>query len=158
LNLEADKTTPPGGTATPKFTSILAEFAGFYRLNQDPHMFDLFAGIRYTDMDAKLEFSGPLGTLKGNKSWVDPMFGLRWRWAFTEKWAFVARGDIGGFGAGSDFTWHALGLIDWRPWKHVGFLLGYRTLYQDYEDGSGPDKFVFDATIHGPIGAITFNW
>ena len=158
LNLEADKTTPPGGTVTPKLTSLITEFAGFYRLNKDPHMLDLFAGARFTELDTKLEFSGPLGTRKGNESWVDPMFGLRWRWAFADKWAFIARGDIGGFGAGSDFAWSASGLIDWRPWKHVGFLFGYRALYQDYEDGSGPEKFAFDATIHGPVGGITFNW
>ncbi len=158
LNLEADKTTPPGGTVTPKFTSIISEFAGFYRLNKDAHTFDILAGIRYTDMDLKLEFSGPLGIRKGNESWVDPMFGLRWRWKFADKWAFIARGDIGGFGAGSDFTWSGIGLIDWRPWKNVGFLLGYRALYQDYETGSGSEKFVFDATIHGPLLGLNVNW
>ena len=58
----------------------------------------------------------------------------------------------------SDFSWSALGLINWRPWKNVGFLLGYRALYQDYEDGSGPEKFAFDATIHGPAAGVTINW
>ena len=158
VNLEADKNTPPGGTVTPKLTMFMSEFAGFYRLNKDAHKFDFFGGIRYTDIDGKLEFSGPLGTQKGNESWVDPMFGLRWRWKFADKWALITRGDIGGFGVGSDFAWSASGLIDWRPWKHVGFLLGYRALYQDYENGSGSEKFVYDATMHGPIIGLNITW
>ena len=158
VNLEANENTPPGGTVTPKITSFISEFAGFYRLNQDDHKFDLFGGIRYTDMDVKLEFSGPLGTQKGNESWVDPMLGLRWIWKFADKWALVARGDIGGFGVGSDFAWSALGLINWDPWKHAGFILGYRALYQDFETGSGLEKFRFDATMHGPVIAVKFTW
>jgi len=159
VNLEAEKEiTAIGSSVTPKFTVFISEFAGFYRLNKDAHKFDFYGGIRYTDMDLKMEFSGPLGTQKGNDSWVDPMFGLRWRWKFADKWAFAARGDIGGFGAGSDFAWSAGGLIDWRPWKHVGFLLGYRALYQDYETGSGSEKFAYDATMHGPIIGVNIFW
>ena len=159
VNLEASKETPPpGGTVVPKLTMFISEFAVFYRLNKDAHKFDFFGGIRYTDLDGKLEFSGPLGTKKGNESWVDPMVGLRWQWKFANKWAFITRGDIGGFGVGSDFAWSASGLIDWRPWNHVGFLLGYRALYQDFETGSGSEKFAFDATMHGPIVAINFAW
>ena len=33
----------------------------------------------------------------------------------------------------------------------VRFLFGYKALYQDYEEGSGRDKFEFDVTMHGPI-------
>ena len=158
VNLEADKNTPPGGSVTPKFTAFISEFAGFYRLNIDVHTYDIFGGIRYTDLDGKLEFSGPLGIKKGSESWVDPMFGLRWRWKLADKWALVTRGDVGGFGAGSDFAWSASGLIDWRPWKHVGFLFGYRALYLDYETGSGSEKFDFDATMQGPILGMNITW
>jgi hypothetical protein len=157
-SLEASKDTPLDGTITPKLTMFISELAGFYRLNKGAHKLDFFGGIRYTDIDGKLEFSGPLGTQKGSESWVDPMFGLLWKWRFADKWAFRARGDIGGFGAGSDFAWSAAGLVDWRPWKHVGFWFGYRALYQDYKTGSDPEEFAFDATMHGPIIALNTNW
>jgi hypothetical protein len=85
------------------------------------------------------------------------MFGVLWKWKFADKWALRARGDIGGFGAGSDFAWSAAGLFDWRPWKHVGFWFGYRALYHDYKTGSGPE-FAFDATMHGPVIALNTNW
>ena len=104
------------------------------------------------------EFAAPALILPGKKKWVDPMFGLRWYWKFADKWALITRGDVGGFGAGSDFAWSAGGVIDWRPWKHVGFLVGYRALYMDYEDGSGSEKFAFDATMHGPLLGVNFSW
>jgi hypothetical protein len=49
-----------------------------------------------------------------------------------------------------------VGLVDWRPWKHVGFWFGYRALCQDYKTGSGPE-FAFDATMHGPVIALNTN-
>ena len=98
------------------------------------------------------------GNLTGEKNWVDPMLGIKWRWKLAEKWALVTRGDIRGFGAGSDLAWSALGLIDWRPSKYVGFILGYRALYMDYSDGSGSDRFAYDATMHGPIVVANINW
>ncbi len=68
--------------------------------------------------------------------------------------SLVVRGDIGGFGAGSDFTWQALGLIDWQPFKYVSFIAGYRGLYQDYKD----DNFKYDATTHGPLLGVNIKW
>jgi hypothetical protein len=68
------------------------------------------------------------------------------------------RGDIGGFGVGSDFTYNAIGLVEYKPWKHVSFLGGYRVLYQNYKDGSRIDEFKFDMTMHGPVLAVNFTW
>ena len=70
----------------------------------------------------------------------------------------MIRGDIGGFGVGSDFTWNAITFIDYRLWKHVSILGGYRALYQNYKNGSGIDEFKFDVTMHGPILALNFTW
>ncbi len=52
----------------------------------------------------------------------------------------------------------AAGFIDWKPFKYVSFLGGYRALYQDYENGSGPDLFKIDATFHGPLLGVKFQW
>jgi hypothetical protein len=69
-----------------------------------------------------------------------------------------ARGDIGGFGVGCDFTWNASGLLVWQPWKHVALAAGYRALDQDYEDGEGRDRYKWDAVMHGPLAGINFTW
>jgi hypothetical protein len=68
------------------------------------------------------------------------------------------RGDIGGFGIGSDITWNLVGMVDFKPWKHVGLFGGYRALYQDYSTGSGSNKFKFDATMHGPLLGLNITW
>lgn len=158
VNLEADTQSSTGSTITPKYTTFFFELAGFYRLTKDDHDFDFLAGIRYTAMDLKLESTGPLPTQTGEQDWVDPIVGLRWFWHFTDKWELWLEGDIGGFGVGSDFTWNAVGMIYYQPWKHVGFFGGYRALYQDYEDGSGSEKFAFDATMHGPLLGLNITW
>ena len=75
---------------------------------------------------------------------------------FTNNFASIGLG----FGAGdtSERTWNAIGLIHFQPWKHVGFVGGYRALDVDYETGSGINQFKYDMLMHGPGLAVTFNW
>ena len=138
------------------FTEIMFELAGFYRFTRGPHAIDGLGGLRYTSMDVDLDSPGP--DVDQGKDWVDPYLGLRWQWKFAEKWGSRLRGDIGGFGVGSDLTWNLVGLVDFKPWKHVGLFGGYRALYQDYSTGSGNNKFKFDATMQGPVLGLNITW
>lgn len=81
-------------------------------------------------------------------------------WGFADGWSLIARGDIGGLQVGSDFARHALGVIQWQPFKHASILAVYRALGMDYEDGDSRsrDYFHYDATVHGPVLGINFNW
>jgi hypothetical protein len=58
----------------------------------------------------------------------------------------------------SEGRFRAIGLIHFQPWKHVGFLGGYRALDVDYETGSGINQFKYDMLMHGPLIAIKFTW
>ena len=138
------------------FTQILFELAGFYRITEGAHTIDGLGGLRYSSMDVDLDLPGP--NVDQGKDWVDPYLGLRWRWKFAEKWGTDLRGDIGGFGIGSDITWNLVGMVNFKPWKHVGLFGGYRALYQDYSTGSGDNKFKFDATMHGPVLGLNITW
>src|SRR5262249_14644022 len=69
------------------------------------------------DLTATLALSGPLGlTLSGSRAiaksgsvdWVDPFVGARLRQQLAAGQEFVLRGDVGGFGAGSRFSWQAI--------------------------------------------------
>ena len=140
------------------FNQIIFEVAGFYRFIDGPHTVDGLGGVRYSSMDVELDFPGPLPKVDQRKDWVDPYFGLRWNWKFAEKWTTKLRGDIGGFGIGSDLTYNLVGLVDFKPWKHVSLFGGYRVLYQDYSTGSGTSKFAFDATMHGPALGLNITW
>ena len=37
-------------------------------------------------------------------------------------------------------------------------LAGYRALYQDFEDGSGRDRFEWNITMHGPVMAFSIQF
>jgi hypothetical protein len=140
------------------FTEIYFEVAGFYRWTEGPHTLDGFGGLRYTSMDVDLDFPGPVLDTDQRKDWVDPYLGARWDWMFAEKWMTKLRGDIGGFGIGSDLTYNLVGLVDFKPWQHVSLFGGYRVLYQDYSTGSGSSEFAYDATMHGPVLGLNITW
>ena len=48
------------------------------------------------------------------------------------------------------------------PFSIISFaqdiVLGYRALYDDYDDGTGNNRFVFDAWMYGPIIGLNFNF
>jgi hypothetical protein len=158
LDLENKVNLPMGISPNVDLNMTVAEFSGFYRLQRDAHAFDFIAGLRYIEVENTVSIVGGLTVLDGSKDWLDPLVGARWIWGFADGWSLIARGDIGGFGIGSEFSWQALGLVEWQPWKYASFIAGYRALGEDYEDGSGQDYFNFDATIHGPVLGLKFKW
>ena len=71
------------------------------------------------------------------------------------------RGDIGGFGVGSKFSWQLFGgyshdfkVGDWT----ITSVAGYRVLSIDYSQGSGNTQKGVDAIIHGPMIATSFRF
>jgi hypothetical protein len=109
-------------------------------------------------MENKVSLAVGPTLINENQDWTDPLVGARWMWGFADGWSLIARGDIGGFGVGSDFSWQALGLVEWQPWEYSSFIAGYRALDVDYEDGRGREYFSFDATVHGPVIGLNFKW
>lgn len=150
--------TPLNYTPTVDIYSRLLEFSGLRRMKTGDHIFDAIAGFRYTRMKNELSFPTGPPLVSVTQSWADPLVGLRWIWGFSDQWSLLVRGDVGGFGVGSDFSTKGSVLIDWQPFKHVSLLAGYRALYQDYEDDSGKEVFRFKATIHGPVIGVNFRW
>ena len=116
VDLEGDGTIQPGPgpgiQANVDFKNTIAELSGLYRINRDQHNFDLIAGIRYMELENTVTAAAGPVLADGSKDWVDPLIGARWLWDFADKWKLIARGDIGGFGVGSDFTWQALAAVD----------------------------------------------
>lgn len=140
----------------------IAEFSALYRMQMDEHAFDLISGMRYVniDMDIKISSLGPLSGFGPSPKidWLDPLIGARWMYNIDEEWSFLARGDIGGFGVGSDFAWQALGLFEWKPYEHISFIGGYRILDMDYDQGFGPTYFRYNVKSAGPLVGVNFRW
>lgn len=95
----------------------------------------------------------------GDVTWVDPIVGLRLRHQFGPGSELTLSGDVGGFGAGSQFSWQALGAYRWTFAKTNSAIwsamLGYRALYVDYSKGSGDTLYAFDMLQHGPVMGIS---
>ncbi len=152
--------TPPV-TITIDFASTMIEAGGVYRIKNGPHSFDMLGGVRYTKLEPDLTITppGPLGGKFGlSEDWYDPIIGVRYFYDFRNKWMISLRGDIGGFGVGSDFTWNVAALVHFQPWKNAGFIAGYRVLDQDYENGSGLSRFKYDMRLAGPVLGLNFVW
>jgi hypothetical protein len=116
------------------------------------------AGARYNSVSGKLDFQASGGFTRANvkqtKDWVDPFIGLRISAELANSFSASLRGDIGGFGAGSDFTWNAAALLGYHFdlfGQKAEAGLGYRALDWNFSSGSGSDKFKWNTTLHGPV-------
>ena len=163
LDIGGSGPSPLGlGTINIDMTSTIVEVGGLYRIENGPHNFDMLGGVRYTKLEPDLTITPPApapGQKFGlSEDWYDPIVGVRYIYDFGNKWMFSARGDIGGFGVGCDFTWNVAALVHFQPWKNAGFVAGYRALDQDYEDGSGSSRFKYDMRLAGPVLALRFVW
>jgi len=145
------------GPGTVDFEYIQGEVDGFYRFPIGHQSIDFLFGARYYSQDIKVTTPTPVAVTV-SEDWVDPIVGGRWIAPLSEKWTLLIRGDIGGFGAGSDLSWQAKALLNWQPWKHTAINAGIRALGVDYETGSGLDRFAYDATTWGPVFGVSLKW
>jgi len=120
-----------------------------------------FVGLRYVDLKTKIRLRGPLegdSTARAEADWVDPVVGLYYLQPITDTWSFSLRGDIGGFGVGSDFAWQGVGVLRWQSSPGFGVVLAYRYLSSDYQEGKGDRKFVYDVATQGPALGVVFTF
>ncbi len=144
------------------------EFGGLYRLSESPSAadresaVDLVFGLRSSFLEVTTELNeiegvtGPRDLTANNQKWVEPFVGLRGETGLGKRASFIAEGNVGGFGAGSDFSWKALGAISFHVSKRFNILGGYRALGQDYDNSD--DAFKWDMVIHGPIVGFGFTF
>jgi len=152
---------PPTRDITATIETWLVEFgaiyqAGKWRLGDKGSVrsasLDIYGGGRYWYMHNSLDTSGPASPTS-TVDFVDPMIGLSFNTDLTERVVLNLRGDIGGFGVGSDFSWSAAALFGYRFTGDITGFLGYRTLYLDYKTSDSPR---FKITMQGPITGVVF--
>jgi hypothetical protein len=121
---------------------------------------DVYAGGRYSDMEIDIDTRGA-PSVNQSADWLDPIVGGQVNFGVTERFFILIRGDVGGFGVGSDFAWSALGLLGYR-WQGAGLewavLAGYKALGQDYTSDAGARRFQWDTTMHGPIVGLNVRF
>ena len=172
-----------GASAGLNVQMVVAEAAAAYELahwggaeGAGSSALDVYAGGRLWWQEAEADLSvsatitglGPLGltltrsgtaAATGNVTWVDPIVGVRFRHQFSPGMRAFIKADVGGFGAGSKFSWQAIAAIDYDLFKFNGAtwsgMVGYKALHVDYSQGSGLSQYEYNMTMFGPILGIT---
>ncbi|HSD92049.1 MAG TPA: hypothetical protein VLB11_03380 [Methyloceanibacter sp.] len=93
--------------------------------------------------------------------WVDPVVGARIRHQIAPGKHLNLEADVGGFGAGSEFSWQVVGRYGFDVnclGQPLHMVLGYRALSVDYSESGRFGKDGLDAVQHGPVMGVTFNW
>jgi len=132
---------------------------GYQVYAEDGVLIEPFAGARYVSSktDLTIKGGGPLGTkVKGfvDVDWWDPVIGVRGRMPLTEKLDATGIADIGGFGAGSKFSWEIFGGLDYALSERFSTNAGFRYLSIDYDADSADVKL----KIYGPIVGLTLRF
>jgi hypothetical protein len=163
------------GTSTSlDFQMAIVEVGAAYEaVRSGPLAVDVLGGARYwyQEADLSLEIArtvdvgdldfvgGRAAARSGSVDWLDPVIGARVRYAVAPGNELFLRGDIGGFGVGSDFSWQAIGGYGFEFATYHGIVfsgvIGYRALSVDYARGEGRRRYEFDAIQHGPILGIS---
>ena len=124
----------------------LIEVNGGRHLNQNVEL--LFGG-KFNRIDGTVEFKGPVGVKVENaQSWFDPFVGARFTVPFGDRTAAHLRGDIGGFGVGSDFSWTVTPSFTYKVTESFTIGVFYRWIKSDYENED--DQFRYDTIASGP--------
>lgn len=116
--------------------------------------------LAYFDLSNDLEVQVLNQRLSASRDadWIDPLVGLACAVPFAGKWTYSLRGDIGGFGVGSDLTWQVLTAVRRQNTDRFGWYVGYRAISFDYEDGQGRNYQRYDLTQQGPLAGISFSF
>jgi hypothetical protein len=159
VKLETSKTGPGGLLlAKAEMQQAVIEADLGYTMNE---RLELLAGLRYVGLQAKVGATGPQDQLqegRKDEDWVDPVIGVRYTWPLGDRWSAALRGDIGGFGVGSDLAWQGIATLRWQTSPRVGWLFAYRHLDMDYEGGSGARAFKYDMAMSGPALGVVFTF
>jgi hypothetical protein len=134
--------------------NILQAAAGYRVAGDATSGVDLFGGLRYYNIDARLDLlPGALAarSASGSENWADAIVGARWRGKLSDRWSVSLYGDVGA--GGSNGTWQALASIGYHfQWGAI--VGGWRHLYVDYDK----DSLKIDAALSGPFLGASFRF
>jgi hypothetical protein len=91
------------------------------------------------------------------KAWADPVIVTRVKLLLGGDTFLHFRGNVGGFGVGSELTWQAQAILGYHVTKEVQISAGYRVMGIDYENGSGADRLLYKVTTFGYTVRVGIN-
>jgi hypothetical protein len=117
--------------------AIVEAGASYEVARAGPLAFEILGGARYWYQEADVSFDlaatldigdltiagGRAIARSGSVDWLDPVIGTRVRYAVAPGHELFLRGDIGGFGVGSEYSWQVIGGygVDFAVWQGTTF-------------------------------------
>lgn len=163
MNLSNDFSGPLGFTDVEAdiFQGMLEGFVT-HRTEYNGGTVDLYGGVRWWDIGIDVDADTPLGSASYSRDedWVDPVLGARWMPRLSESFRLLVQGDVGGFGAASDFTWCAQAGVLWDASQTTSVALLYKALGVDYQSGTRGTRsfFEYDTITQGPLLGLIFRF
>lgn len=151
INFEDQPTFGPF-TTNIDLTGGALELSGAYQTAAMEHM-ELIFGARWLSVEVGIDvMPGPQASER--QTWTDPIVGLRYTRPISRRWRLLLRGDVGGFGVSSDFTFNGVAGASYDFTQRSSLSLGYRYLRFDFKDGD----FIADLTVQGYAIGYQYRW
>jgi len=161
MSLGATSTVPGPFAAVSASVDVSQGAFSFYGLRRLSPAADLFFGARVNTMTSNLRIDGPsaVHSADGSKTWIDPIVGVQLHTpANGNRWHAQIYTEVGGFGAGSTFTWQFFPTVGVDVSKRASLEFGYRWLGINYETGENTTLFKYDVVTQGPVMGFAFRF
>jgi hypothetical protein len=133
---------------------------GRYWYQQADVSFNLTAGLNIADL--VIGTRGLALAKSGTVDWFDPLVGARARVMVAPGQNLFLRGDVGGFGVGSKYSWQAIGgySFDFAESNGITYsgIVGFRALYVDYVQGAAQTRYAYKILQAGPVIGVGFKF
>ncbi len=148
----SDSYRPGPLTAEAEVSGGAVELSTVYRPPSIEYI-GLIAGLRTISLELDLALNpGPSG--RQRETWVDPLVGLSFDYPLGAGWLLVARGDIGGFGIGSERDINLLVAAKMALSARSSLAFSYRYLAAKFDE---PD-FRLDLSVTGYLVGWQFRF
>lgn len=154
LNLKDELAqTSAGALAEWELSGTMTTIGAGYAVYETPTVrVEALGGFRWWDVN--LDTRVLVFESEANRSWVDPLVGIRFEAPLGDSFEISGMANVGGFGVGSEYQWEAIAQIDWNINETLSLAAGYRHLYVDLEKSG----LVWDMTLSGPFAQIGFSF
>ncbi len=158
MDLGFSRTTDQGRAGASLGTEQLV-IMGTVGRRLSPNVEVLFSLARFdVSSDLEVRVLNQTRSISSGADWIDPLVGVEYRRPVGEKWSLSLRGDVGGFGIGSDLTMHGWAKLVRQNSDAFSWYVGYRFIGFDYETGTGLDYQRYDLQQQGPGAGIAFKF
>ena len=155
-DLDPKAELPNGVGVDIDFKNKMWELGAAWDLTSTGATWQVLGGVRSNKQEFRLQVGSPV-LVSVNETWYDLFVGGRVLAPMSQNWTFIGRVDVGA--GDSDSVWNATAAIDWRFTQWGSLLFGYRWMDYDYDNGKrGPDRYAYDASQAGFLGAVVFHW